>query len=264
MARLVAQRRPFRRHHVRVEVGRTPDGLAGVVDDEVEPFARGDEVAAERLDGGRVAQVETEDFESVTPIAEVGLLRVARRGVPREARRDDEVRAGAEELQAGLVADLDASAGEQRDTAAQVRELRARGEIEIGARGAELIVEVVDARVGLLADVADAGGGSAFVVRRLAGRRSALGASWSTSCASKRSGGNTLGVVTTGRRRSVRIPVWLSTASPAGRSPLSRLFAVSVSPVDPVPRAWRSPDEAPPILGREPIEQPPVGSDPLQ
>ena len=166
VVRLAAQRGPFCRHHVRVEVGWTPDGLAGVVDDEVEALARGDEVAAERLHGGRVAQVETEDFEPVTPVAEVGLLRVARRGVPREPCRDDEVRAGAEELQAGLVADLDAPAGEQRDTAAQVRELRARGEIDIGARGAELIVEVVDARVGLLADIADAGGGAAFVVRR--------------------------------------------------------------------------------------------------
>ena len=102
----------------------------------------------------------------MTPIVEVGLLRVARRSVPREPRRDDEVRAGAEELQAGLVADFDAPAGEQRDTAAQVRELRARGEIEIGACGAELIVEVVDARVGVLTNIANAGGGSAFVVRR--------------------------------------------------------------------------------------------------
>src|SRR6185436_7616484 len=107
-----------------------------------------------------------EDFEPVTPIAEIGLLCVARRGVAREPCRDDEVRAGAEELQAGLVADLDAPAREQRDTAPQVRELGARGEIEIRARGAELVVEVVNARVGLLADVADAGGGPAFVVRR--------------------------------------------------------------------------------------------------
>ena len=119
MVRLAAQRGPFCRHHVRVEVGWTPDGLTGVVDDEVEALARGDEVAAERLHGGRVAQVEPEDFEPVTPVAEVGLLRVARRGVPREPCGDDEVRAGAEELQAGLVADLDAAAGEQRDTAAQ-------------------------------------------------------------------------------------------------------------------------------------------------
>ena len=212
MFRLVAQRRPFCRHHVRVELRRTPDGLAGVVDDEVEALARGDEVAAERLHGGRVAQVETEDFEPMTPIAEVGLLRVARRGVAREPCRDDEVRAGAEELQAGLVADLDAPAGEQRDTAAQVRELRARGEIDIGAGGAELIVEVVDARVGLLADVADAGAGSAFVVRR---SRVVV---WRWRLVVdvvrlKRSGGNTLGVVTTGRRRSVRMPVWFSAAS---------------------------------------------------
>ena len=133
------------RHHVRVEVRRTPNGLAGVVDDEVEALARGDEVAAERLDARRVPQIEAEDLEPVAPVAEVGLLRVARRRVPRKPGRDDQVRAGAQQLQAGLIADLDAPAGQQRDTAAQVRELGARGEVDVGAGGAELIVEVVDA-----------------------------------------------------------------------------------------------------------------------
>jgi hypothetical protein len=50
---------------VRVELGRPAHGLAGVVDDEVEPLARREQVAAERLDARRVAQVEPEDLEPV-------------------------------------------------------------------------------------------------------------------------------------------------------------------------------------------------------
>ena len=136
-----------------VEVGRTPHGLAGVVDDEVEAIARGQQLAAERLDARRVAQVESEDLEAIAPLGEVRLLRVARRGVAREARRDDELRAGAQQLEAGLIADLHAPAGEQRDAAAQVGELGALGEVDLRARRAQLIVEVMD-RVVLLADVA--------------------------------------------------------------------------------------------------------------
>ena len=263
MVRLVEPRRPFCRHHVRVELRRTPDGLACVVDDEVEALARGDEVAAERLHRGRIAQVEIEDFESAPPIVEIGLLRVARRGVAREPCRDDEVRAGAEELQAGLVADLDAPAGEERDAAAQIRELRAGGEIDIGAGGAELIVEVVDARVGLLADVADAGAGSAFVVRR----SRVVVWRWRLMVNVVR--------FKALRRKHVRGG---DDRSPA--HPDSCLVEHRVFPPDarrfrgflPFPfRPWircREPGdrlmEAPPILGRERIEQPPVGSGPLQ
>ena len=49
----------------------------------------GVEVAAERLDARRVAQVEAEDLEPVAPLVEVGLLRVAERGVAREPGGDD-------------------------------------------------------------------------------------------------------------------------------------------------------------------------------
>ena len=57
-------------HHVLVEIGRTPDGLARVVDDEVEPVARGEQLVAERLDARRVAQIESEDLEPIAPLAE--------------------------------------------------------------------------------------------------------------------------------------------------------------------------------------------------
>ena len=113
----VAKRGALLRHHVRVELRRPPDGLAGVVDDEVEAVARGGQLAAERFHAGGVAQVEPGDLEPVSPVAEIGLGRVAGRRVPRKARGDDEVRARAEELEPRLVADLHAAAGQQRHSA---------------------------------------------------------------------------------------------------------------------------------------------------
>jgi hypothetical protein len=64
------------------------------------------------------------------------------------------LRAGPQELDPSLVADLDAPAGEQRDAARQVRRLRALAEVEVAARPAELVVEGVQLDVVLLADVA--------------------------------------------------------------------------------------------------------------
>ena len=113
-------RRRLRVEHVAVEVGRPPDGLAGVVDDEVQPLARLAEVVAERLDARRVAQVEPEDLEPVAPLVEVGLLRVAGGRVAREAGRDDQACPGAQQLDPRLVADLDPPAGEERYPAGQV------------------------------------------------------------------------------------------------------------------------------------------------
>ena len=147
-------RRGLALHHVAVEVGRPPHGLAGVVDDEVEPVARRQQVRAERLDARRVAQVEPEDLEPVAPVLEVRLARVPRRRVAREARRHDQLRARAQQLDPGLVADLHAPAGEQRDAAAQVGRLRPLREVEVAAVRAELVVERMHARVELLADVA--------------------------------------------------------------------------------------------------------------
>ena len=147
-------RRGLRSEHVPVELGRPPHRLARVRDDEVEPLARRAQMRAEGLDARRVPQVEPEDLEPVAPLLEVRLGRVARRRVARKARRHDQLRAGAEQLDPGLVADLDAAAREQRDPSAQVGRLRALAEVERRARGAELVVERVDVLVALLADVA--------------------------------------------------------------------------------------------------------------
>jgi hypothetical protein len=141
-------------HHVGVEVGRPSYRLAGVVDDEIQARPRRHQLVAEGFDTRRVAQVEAEDLESIGPLVEVRLTRVAHRRVARKARRDDDMGAAAQQLEAGLVADLDAPAGQQRDPAAQVGQFGALGEVERRARRAQLIVEVVDDREPRLADVA--------------------------------------------------------------------------------------------------------------
>src|SRR5690606_30959475 len=113
-----------------------------------------DQFGAERFDAGRMPQVEAENFQAMAPVGEVGLLRVALRGVAWEAGGHDQRAARAQQLQSGLVADLHPSAGEQRDAPGQVGSLGALAEVELRARRAELVVEVVDLGVILLGDVA--------------------------------------------------------------------------------------------------------------
>ena len=85
---------------------------------------------------------------------EIGLRGITRRRVARETRGDDEMRARAQQLQAGLIADLHAPAGQQRHAAGQVRRLRPLREIQLRAGGTELVVEMMDRLIVLLADVA--------------------------------------------------------------------------------------------------------------
>ena len=86
--------------------------------------------------------------------AEIRLRRIAPGRVAREARGDDQLGSGAQQLEPGLITDLHASAGQQRNASAQVGQFRALGEVEFRAHGAHLIVEMVDDRKLLLADVA--------------------------------------------------------------------------------------------------------------
>src|SRR5262245_5063651 len=150
----VVQRCCLALHHVRVEVRRTTHRLARVVDDEVETRARGEKLATEGFDAGRVTEIETEDLEAMAPGREVRLAGVTMCRVAREARRDDQVRPAAQQLQTGLIADLHAAAREERHPSGEVRQLSALVEVQLGAGGTELIVEVMDDRVLLLADVA--------------------------------------------------------------------------------------------------------------
>ena len=70
-------------------------------------------------------EIQTEDFETISPVAEIGLARIPGRRIARKTRRDDHVRARSKQLQAGLIADLDAPAGQQRDAAPEIGQLGA-------------------------------------------------------------------------------------------------------------------------------------------
>src|SRR5262249_35829998 len=80
-----------------VESRRPPDRLARIVDDEVEAVVAVHDLATERLDARRVPEVDAVNRQPVAPVGEIGLARVAARGVAWEARRHDYAGAGAEE-----------------------------------------------------------------------------------------------------------------------------------------------------------------------
>src|SRR3989442_1312425 len=115
---------------------------------------RVEQLAAEGFDARGVAQIEGEDLESVLPVGEVGLGRVALRAIARKARGDDQVRARPQQLDPRLIPDLDAAARQQRHTAAKIGQLGPFREIELRARRAELIVKVMNDGVLLLTDIA--------------------------------------------------------------------------------------------------------------
>src|SRR5262245_34009077 len=113
---------------------------------------------AQTLDARRVTQIEAVDLEPAGELGELRQLRVAPRRVGRKARRHDHARAATQELLHDLVPDLDAPAGDERDAAAEIAELRALPEVELRARSTHRVVEGVHARVGRLAHVAVARG----------------------------------------------------------------------------------------------------------
>src|SRR5205807_10641715 len=105
------------------------------------------------------------------PLLDALLARVALRGVAREARRDDQRRPRAQQLDPGLVADLHAAAREQRDATAQVGGLAALRVVEVAALEAHLVVEVMQRRVLLLAHVAVLAHDRLALLRLRLGRR---------------------------------------------------------------------------------------------
>ena len=112
----VGQRRDagLTRHQMVVEPGGPAHRLAGVVHDEVEALEAGEHLPAEGLDARRVPQVDAVDGETIAPRGEVGLARVALRGIVRKARRGDDTRAGTQQHDRRVIADLDARAGHER------------------------------------------------------------------------------------------------------------------------------------------------------
>jgi len=114
----------------------------------------GQKVTAERLDTGRVAQVQAEELEPISPVLEVVLIPVPRGGVAREPRRDQESRPGAQQFQTGLVADFDPPASQEGDAPAEIGQFRALTEVQVGAGRTKLVVERVNDGELPLADVA--------------------------------------------------------------------------------------------------------------
>ena len=137
-----------------IELRWPPDGLAGVVDDEIQPVPGLQQVMAEGLDAGCVPEIEPEDLEPVAPFGEVGLPGVPSGRVAGKPGGDDEVGARPEQFDPGLKADLDPAAGQQRHPARQIGQFRPLPEIERRTHRAELVVEVVDGGIVPLAGVA--------------------------------------------------------------------------------------------------------------
>src|SRR5687767_2626997 len=79
------ERRGLPLPHVLVEFRRPPYRLARIVDDEVETVTRVEQLPAEHLDARRVPEVEPEYLETIAPFGEVGLARISRCGIAREA-----------------------------------------------------------------------------------------------------------------------------------------------------------------------------------
>ena len=93
--RQIMQWAVFTLHHVRIKIRRTTDGLAGIIDDEIEPLIFRDHMTAKRLDAGRVAQVESENLKPMPPVLKIQLLRITHRRITGKTGGDDEMRAGA-------------------------------------------------------------------------------------------------------------------------------------------------------------------------
>ena len=135
--------------------GRAPYGLGGVVDQDVERSG-GCDVVGQRDDLGRVPKVDADDLEPLDPLGAVLQRGEPAYGVLREPGRDRRVGAVAQQAQGDVHADLGATAREQRPPTGEVGALVPLGVGEGGAARAQPVVERVDQRVVVLADVAAA------------------------------------------------------------------------------------------------------------
>ncbi len=140
-------------HHVRVKIRRTPHGLAGVVDDEIQPRIFRHHMLAKCLHARRVPQIEPENLQPMSPLLKIRFGGITHRRVARKPCGHDELRAAAEQLDAGLITDLHATAGEQRHAPAQVGQFAALAEIQLRACRTKLVVKMMDLRVILFADI---------------------------------------------------------------------------------------------------------------
>eukprot|EP00754_Rhynchopus_humris_P013762 Rhum_TRINITY_DN14343_c21_g1::Rhum_TRINITY_DN14343_c21_g1_i1::g.83921::m.83921 len=139
---------------VLVVVGRTCDGLRGVVHDGEEGLEVLEHVPAELLDRPQVPQVQRVQLQPVLPRLEVLLLLEPLVRILHEPRRRHHRRTVVQQLQRDLVPDLDPRPRQQHHLARQVPHLHPLPVVERPARLAQRVVEVVHLREALLADVA--------------------------------------------------------------------------------------------------------------
>ena len=137
-----------------IEGDRTPHRLRGVAQQRIETRLRLHQIAGENLHGRRMPQIEPVDAKTSAPVRLIRLGAVAPRGVVREAGGDDDAGPRPEQLESGLVADLQPGAADVRGAAGQIRRLEALGVIELGAPRAQAVIEMMDLVIRLLARVA--------------------------------------------------------------------------------------------------------------
>src|SRR4051812_47075632 len=100
-----------------------------------------------------MAQIEAENLQPAAPLIKIRFASIARSRIPWESRGNDKCRTGPQQFDAGLITDLHSAARQQRHTPAEVRRFGSLHKVELSARRAQLIVEVMNCRIRLLADV---------------------------------------------------------------------------------------------------------------
>jgi hypothetical protein len=138
---------------VPIKIRRAPHGLAGVVDDEIQARVSGQDMLAESFHARRMAQIQPKDLEPIAPILEILFRGIACRRIPRETRGHDQARPRPQQFDPGLITDLDTAARQERHPAAQIGQLGAFTKIQLRANRTELIIEVMNNGIVLLADV---------------------------------------------------------------------------------------------------------------
>src|SRR5262245_4744928 len=110
---------------MRIEPRGPANGLACVLDDEIEAGKAAFEQARERLHARREAQIEPVNLEPIAPRGEVALPRVTARRIVRKTRRHDDTRTRTEKQDRRLVSNFDAPTGHERHAAAEIGRLHA-------------------------------------------------------------------------------------------------------------------------------------------
>mmetsp|Transcript_15353 Transcript_15353/g.63770 ORF Transcript_15353/g.63770 Transcript_15353/m.63770 type:complete len:281 (+) Transcript_15353:1064-1906(+) len=128
---------------MRVECGRPPHRLAGVVDDDVESRQVRVQPGTERLERHHISQIEPMQVQAMSKLSEVRLLCIPPRRVRGEAGGRDEGGTRAKQLQPRLVANLDARARQKRHAPRQIGGSVAHAIVERRTWRAQLRIEVV-------------------------------------------------------------------------------------------------------------------------